>query len=162
MKLNELEIPRGARRQPKRVGRGQGSGHGKTSCRGHKGLKSRSGAGGKLRIGFEGGQMPLIRRVPKRGFTSKFKIRYQIVNVDSLNLFNNDDTVTPKELRESGLIRYARRPVKILGNGALDKKIAVTAHSVSASAKEKIEKAGGSVKNIDIPARRRNRKKESA
>ena len=100
MKLNEIAKPRGARKKIKRIGRGAGSGHGKTSCRGHKGLKARSGSGGKLGLGFEGGQMPLIRRVTKRGFRGSFKTANQIINVEDLNEFSKNDVVDPKKLKE--------------------------------------------------------------
>lgn len=148
MKLHEIPIPPGARRKIKRVGRGSGSGHGKTSGKGHKGLKARSGAGGKLRLGFEGGQMPLIRRVPKRGFRSKFKIFNQIVNVEDLNDFKNNDAVDPQKLKESNLIKSLNQPVKILGDGKLNKPLTVRAHSFSESAAKKITEAGGAVEVI--------------
>ena len=145
MKLNELVRPRGARRKIKRLGRGSGSGHGKTSCRGHKGLKARTGSGGKLRIGFEGGQMPLIRRVPKRGFRGSFKIPNQIVNVENLNKFHKDSVVDPKKLRETNIVKSSSKPIKILGTGEIKKSLTVRAHSFSKSAIEKIKKAGGKV-----------------
>ena len=142
MKLGELQPQKGARKNSKRKGRGQGSGLGHTAGRGHKGAGQRSG--NKHSPWFEGGQMPLMRRVPKRGFSNYlFKKDYQIVNladVESLGV----DTVTPELLKEKGLIRSAFKPVKILANGEVTKAISVSASSFSNSAKEKIEKAGGS------------------
>lgn len=148
MKLNEIPIPRGARRKIKRVGRGSGSGHGKTSCKGHKGLKARSGAGGKLRLGFEGGQMPLIRRIPKRGFRSGFRSINQIVNVEDLNEFRKNDIVDPQKLKENNIIKNVDIPIKILGDGEMEKSLTVRAHSFSKSAVAKIEKAGGKAELI--------------
>jgi len=132
MRLNDLAPPKGANKNSKRIGRGSGSGHGKTSCRGHKGQMSRSGR--KTRPGFEGGQMPLARRVPKRGFRNLFKTTYQIVNVEKLNRFKKDSTVTAQMLREQGLIRNVRLPVKILGMGKISKALNIQAHSVSKQA----------------------------
>ena len=149
MRLNEIRRPKGARRKIKRVGRGSGSGHGKTSCKGHKGLKARSGAGGKLRLSFEGGQMPLIRRVPKRGFRSKFKVINQIVNIENLNKFTKDSEVTPLELKKVNLIKSSFRPIKILGEGEIKKSLIVQAHSFSKSAIQKIEQAGGKVQYLE-------------
>lgn len=143
MKLSEIGIPYGARQKKKRVGRGSGSGHGKTSGKGHKGLKARSGAGGKLRLGFEGGQMPLIRRIPKRGFNSPFKVITQIINIEQLNHFRKDETVDPKKMRESNLVKTLNKPIKILGGGEMKKPLVVCAHSFSKSAMDKIAKAGG-------------------
>lgn len=156
MKLNEIGIPYGAGHRKKRVGRGVGSGHGKTSGKGHKGLKSRSGAGGKLRIGFEGGQMPLIRRIPKRGFNSKFKVINQVINIEQLNYFRKDDTVDLKKLRESNLIKTLNKPVKVLGDGDMKKSLTVCAHSFSKSALDKITKAGGKAQLISVPAKPEN------
>lgn len=148
MQLHEISKPYGARRKIKRVGRGSGSGHGKTSGKGHKGLKSRTGAGGKLRIGFEGGQMPLIRRVPKRGFRGRPKLINQIVNVEDLNEFKKNDTVDPQKLVAINIVKNARKGVKILGNGEIKKSLTVRAHSFSKAALEKIKKAGGTVEYI--------------
>jgi len=148
MKLHEISIPRGARRKIKRVGRGSGSGHGKTSGKGHKGLKARSGVGGKLRIGFEGGQMPLIRRIPKRGFRSRGKVINQVVNLEDLNEFRKNDQVDPQKLKESNHIKSSVRPVKILGGGEIKKPLTVRAHSFSASAVKKIKEAGGTTELI--------------
>jgi len=141
MKMHDLRPIAGARHKPKRVGRGPGSGHGKTSCRGHKGQKSRSGA--KLRPGFEGGQTPLYRRVPKRGFTHIKKERYRILNLRDLREF--EGSVTPEELLKKGLLKDKREKIKILGNGNLEKALIVAAHSFSKEARNKIEKAGGKV-----------------
>ncbi len=138
MKLHELSPAKGSRRARKRIGRGPGSGTGKTAGRGHKGQRSRSGF--SRRRGFEGGQMPLIRRVPKRGFTNIFRKQWAIVNVDRLADFEGD--VTPETLEERGLVR-AGLPVKILGDGEVTKALTVQAHKFSRSAQEKIEKAGG-------------------
>ena len=143
MRLNDLVAPKGLNKKPKRVGRGSGSGHGKTACRGHKGQKARSGK--KLRPGFEGGQMPLSRRVPKRGFTNTFKIKYQIVNIEKLNRFKKDSQVSPEMLEEQGLIKDAHLPVKFLGLGKISKPLSIQAGAISKQAKEKIEKAGGKI-----------------
>jgi len=143
MRLDKLVSPKGANRKPKRVGRGQGSGHGKTSCRGHKGQKARSG--GTLRPGFEGGQMPLSRRLPKRGFHNPVRVKYQIVNIEKLNRFKKDSAVTPQLLKEHGLIDDVRFPVKILSDGKISKALNIQAQAASKGAKEKIEKAGGKI-----------------
>jgi large subunit ribosomal protein L15 len=142
MKLSELAPSPGSRRKRKRVGRGPGSGHGKTSCRGHKGQNSRSGGGTKA--GFEGGQMPLQRRLPKRGFTNIFQKNRIIVNVGVLDKLE-ETTITPDVLVNEGIIKAAGDGVKILGNGDITRPITVKAHAFSASAKEKIEKAKGTI-----------------
>lgn len=141
MKLGEIRAPEGATKKKKIVGRGPGSGHGKTSTRGQKGQRARSGP--DIRVGFEGGQMPLTRRIPKRGFTSKFKKTYQIVNLVQLTAFKENSIVDPTELLKEGLIEDDRKPVKILGGGEISKPITIKAHSFSSSAIEKIKKAGG-------------------
>ena len=141
MKLHELQPAAGSTTAPKRLGRGVGSGLGKTSGKGHKGAKARSG-GGK-RPGFEGGQMPLYRRVPKRGFTNIYRIEYATVNVGLLEIFENGTTVTAETLKEAGLISKVMGGVKILGDGELTKKLTVEAAKFSESAKEKIEALGG-------------------
>lgn len=146
MKLSELKVPKGAVKKRKIRGRGAGSGHGKTSCRGHKGAKARSGPG--THMGFEGGQMPLIRRIPKRGFTSKFKILYEIVNIEKLNTFKNNSVVNVNALIENKIIRKRNAPVKILGEGKLTKSFTVKADAFSASAKKKIIEAGGKVEIV--------------
>jgi len=143
MKLSELSPNIGSKHKKKRVGRGPGSGHGGTSGRGTKGQKSRSGGG--VRLGFEGGQMPLIRRLPKRGFTRIFKKEYNIVNLKSLEeKFNDNEEVTPSALKEKRLIKKDL-PVKILGSGEITKKLNVKVNGLSKSAREKILRAGGSV-----------------
>lgn len=144
MNLSNLKPRPGAKHRTKRLGCGESSGHGKTSGKGHKGQKARSG--GSIRLGFEGGQMPLIRRIPKRGFNNaQFKTRYAVVNLGDLERFDNGTQIDEAMLREAGLVRGSIDGVKILGDGELTKNLAVTASKVSASAKEKIEKAGGSV-----------------
>jgi len=143
MELHDLHPAPGAKRPRKRVGRGPGSGSGKTAGRGHKGQKSRSGY--SRRYGFEGGQMPLVRRIPKRGFTNIFRVEFQVVNLRDLErAFSDGDTVSPETLIEKGLARGGKRPVKVLGDGELKKKLVVKAHKFSASARTGIEKAGGS------------------
>ena len=140
MKINEIGAPRGAHHKTKRRGRGSGSGHGKTSCRGRKGAKKRSGR--TTRPGFEGGQMPLMRRIPKRGFNSMFRDAYQVVNVRQLNRFVANSTVGPAEFKKAGLIGSVKEPIKILGTGKLEKILTIKAHKVSGSAKKLIEAAG--------------------
>ena len=142
MSLNNLRPPKGAKHPRKRVGRGPGSGHGKTASRGSKGAKSRSGF--RFKRGFEGGQMPLHRRVPKRGFHNPFRIEYAVVNLDTLaEVFDAGSEVTPDVLRERGLVRQADAKVKVLGRGEIAKKLIVHAHKFSGSAAEKIAAAGG-------------------
>lgn len=135
----------GSKKRKKRVGRGSGSGHGKTSCRGHKGQKSRSGGG--TRAGFEGGQMPLHRRLPKRGFRNIFKKQYAIVNLTDLSEISVS-LVTPEVFLEKGFIKNIKDGVKILGQGEIKKPLTVKAHAFSASAREKILKVGGKVETI--------------
>src|SRR5262250_3815992 len=139
--LESLRPPRGSRRRKVRVGRGIGSKLGKTSGAGNKGQKSRRGY--SRRRGFEGGQMPLHRRIPKRGFNNPFAARFAVINLEELNAFPAGETVTPELLRAHGFVR-TQQQVKILGDGELQKKLAVHAHAFSASAKDKITKAGGS------------------
>ena len=146
MKLHELHPAEGSTTAAKRLGRGVGSGLGKTSGKGHKGAKARSG-GGK-RPGFEGGQMPLYRRVPKKGFTNIFGTDYATVNVENLNVFEDGAVVDAKALLEKGILSKCEYGVKILGNGQLTKKLTVQASAFSASAKEKIEAAGGKAEVI--------------
>lgn len=141
MNLSSLKPAPGAKRKRKRVGCGQGSGHGGTSCRGHKGARSRSGH--KNYPWFEGGQMPLQRRVPKRGFRNIFKVVYQVVNVGDLERIEGTQEVTLETLRAAGLIKRLDQPVKILGDGELKKALNVSAHAFSKSAVQKIEAAGG-------------------
>ncbi|MGI6433808.1 MAG: 50S ribosomal protein L15 [Syntrophomonadaceae bacterium] len=146
MKLHELKSPSGANKRTKRIGRGIGSGHGKTSTKGHKGQKARSGGG--VRLGFEGGQMPLQRRIPKRGFTNIFKIRYAIVNVKDLNIFDDGTEVTPELLKQHGVIKNIYDGVKILGDGVLERKLTLKVHKVSRQAAEKVTALGGKVEVI--------------
>ena len=146
MKLHELKPAFGSTMAPKRLGRGVGSGLGKTSGKGHKGAKARSG-GGK-RPGFEGGQMPLVRRLPKRCFYNRFRIEYVAINVDRLEVFEDGATVTPVELIEMGIIKKIGDGIKIMGNGELTKKLTVQASKFTATAKEKIEAAGGKAEVI--------------
>jgi len=141
MRLNELRPPKGSTHAKKRLGRGSGSGRGKTSGRGHKGQRSRSGS--KSRAWFEGGQMPLYRRLPVRGFTNIFKKQYAIVNVDKLNEFPDGAVVTPKLLKSVGVIKKFEDGVKILGDGELEKSLTIKAHRFSKSALSKIKSAGG-------------------
>ena len=146
MELSNLKPKKGARHAKKRVGRGPGSGHGKTSSRGEKGQKSRSGFSRKL--GFEGGQMPLHRRLPKRGFTNIFKKEYAVINLADLERFDNGATVDEAALRQAGLVKGRNDGIKVLGNGKLSKKLTVSATKFSATAKQAIEAAGGSVQEI--------------
>lgn len=146
MKLHDLYPAEGANKKSKRVGRGIGSGHGKTSTRGHKGQNARSGGG--VRPGFEGGQMPLYRRIPKRGFTNIFKKEISVVNVEDLNVFEENTKVTPELLIEKGIIKKVKDGVKVLGNGDLKVKIDVQANAFSKSAQEKIEALGGKAEVI--------------
>ncbi|MBN1778437.1 MAG: 50S ribosomal protein L15 [Clostridiales bacterium] len=141
MKLHELQPAAGSTTSPKRLGRGTGSGLGKTSGKGHKGQKARSGGG--VRPGFEGGQMPLTRRVPKKGFTNVFRTEYATVNVGKLDIFKDGAVVTARTLREAGLVKKAMDGVKILGGGELTKKLTVQADRFSEAAKQKIETLGG-------------------
>jgi len=146
MKLNELSPAAGSRFEPKRKGRGIGSGNGKTAGKGHKGQKARSGGG--VRPGFEGGQMPLHRRLPKRGFTNIFATEYVAINVSALEKFDNGAVVDSKALLEKRIIRKTCDGVKILGNGNLSKKLTVKAAAFSESAKSKIEAAGGTAEVV--------------
>ncbi|MCA9409763.1 MAG: 50S ribosomal protein L15 [Candidatus Omnitrophica bacterium] len=147
MSTFNLPSPSGGKKSRKRVGRGRGTGLGKTSGRGMNGQNSR--AGGKRPAWFEGGQMPLIRRIPKRGFTPISRTEYQVVNLSDLSKFEAGSSVTPVELGEKGLVKDPNGLVKILGNGELSQAVNVCAHGFSASAKEKIEKAGGSVTVVE-------------
>ena len=146
MRLHELKAPAGATSKPKRKGRGTATGQGKTAGRGMNGQNSRSGGG--TRLGFEGGQMPLYRRIPKRGFTNIWRKEWAIVHVDDLNKFDNGTEVTPELLVENGLIKKVLDGVKVLGEGTLEKNITVKAHKFSKTAVEKIESAGGKAEVI--------------
>ena len=150
MQIHDLRPPKGARHARKRLGCGTGSGHGKTSGRGHKGQKAR--AGGFVRAGFEGGQMPLYRRLPRRGFNhSALAVVYDVVNVGSLSVFGDKASVTPDMLEKAGLVRGTRDVrIKMLGDGELKKALTVSAHKFSASAKQKIEAAGGTCMVIPV------------
>jgi large subunit ribosomal protein L15 len=141
--LGKLKPPRGARKGPKRVGRGPGSGHGKTACKGHKGQKARSGA--PIRAGFEGGQMPLQRRLPKRGFRNIFKERFALVNVRDLNRFPAGAVVDTEALQKAGLVKRVYDGVKILGDGDLQVAVTVKAHKFTEAARKKIEAAAGKI-----------------
>ncbi|MBM7622330.1 large subunit ribosomal protein L15 [Bacillus tianshenii] len=146
MKLHELKPNEGSRKERNRVGRGTGSGNGKTSGKGHKGQNARSGGG--VRPGFEGGQTPLFQRLPKRGFTNIHRKEYAIINLDALNRFEDGTEVTPELLLETGLVSKLNAGLKVLGNGSIEKKLTVRAHKFSSAAKEAIEAAGGSVEVI--------------
>ena len=146
MKLNELKPAFGSATDAKRKGRGAGTGNGKTAGRGHKGQGARSGSGGK--IGFEGGQMPLYRRIPKRGFTNIWGTEYTVLNVEDLNRFDADTVVTPELMKEIGMVKQVKDGIKILGNGTLEKNLTVKAHKFSKTAVEKIESAGGKAEVI--------------
>jgi large subunit ribosomal protein L15 len=146
MDLSNLSPPKGSVKNRKRVGRGPGSGHGKTSCRGHKGQKARSG--GKVRPGFEGGQMPLARRLPKRGFTNIFKKQYALIQVRDLLSFEKGSVIDPAVLVESGLVANLLDGVKLLGNGDIDIALTVKVHKCSQAAQAKIIAAGGTVEVI--------------
>ena len=141
MKLHELSPAVGSTKEAKRIGRGHGSGNGKTAGKGHKGQKARSGRG--MQLGFEGGQMPLQRRVPKRGFNNIFATKYVIINVSDLNMFDDNAVVDTEALKAKGLVNKAENGVKVLGNGELTKAVTVKAAAFSKSAVAKIEAAGG-------------------
>ncbi len=145
MKLHEMQSLEG-RKARNRVGRGMSSGNGKTSGRGHKGQKARSGGG--TRLGFEGGQLPLFQRLPKRGFTNIHRKEFAIVNLDALNRFEDGTEITPELLLEEGVVSNLKAGIKVLGKGSVEKKLTVKAHKFSASAKEAIETAGGKTEVI--------------
>ena len=146
MKLHELRAVPGATKAPKRKGRGTATGQGKTAGRGMNGQKSRSGGG--VRPGFEGGQMPLYRRIPKRVFTNIWGTEYTVLNVEDLNRFDADTVVTPELMKEIGMVKQVKDGIKILGNGTLEKNLTVKAHKFSKTAVEKIESAGGKAEVI--------------
>jgi large subunit ribosomal protein L15 len=146
MKLHELKPAEGSRKERKRLGRGIGSGTGKTAGKGHKGQNARSGGG--VRLGFEGGQTPLFRRLPKRGFTNISRKEYAVVNLDALNRFEEGTEVTPELLIETGVVSNEKAGIKILAKGNVEKKLTVKAHKFSSAAKEAIEAAGGTTEVI--------------
>jgi large subunit ribosomal protein L15 len=146
MKLSTLSPPPGSRKKRKRVGRGQGSGHGHTACKGHKGQKARSG--GKPAVGFEGGQMPLKRRLPKRGFVNIFKKHFALVDVGDLAVFEANSTVDTAALIKNGLIKKAGDGVKVLGDGTIDRPLNLKVHKCSRTALNKITAAGGQVEEL--------------
>ncbi len=148
MKMNELMPNEGATKKRKRIGRGPGSGFGKTAGRGHKGQKSRSGY--SRRFGFEGGQMPLMRRVPKRGFTNPFTKEYVPINLSMLTVFADQDVIAIEDMIRKGLVKNIKDGVKILGNGEIERAVTVKAHKFSKSAREKIEKAGGTCEVLEL------------
>ena len=151
MRLNDLSPAKGAKKKEKRIGRGPGSGHGKTSTKGHKGQLAR--AGGGKGPGFEGGQMPLTQRVPKRGFRNIFRQEVSIVNLKDLGRFEGKEPVTPEQLRNAGLVKSKTGKIKVLGDGALSKPLTIQAHLFSRSAQEKIEKAKGQAEIIKSSGR---------
>lgn len=146
MKLHELKPAIGSRKERNRVGRGIGSGNGKTSGKGHKGQNARSGGG--VRLGFEGGQTPLFQRLPKRGFTNIHRKEYAVVNLETLNRFEDGTEVTPELLIETGIVRNAKSGIKILAKGDIEKKLTVKANKFSSAAKEAIEARGGKIEVI--------------
>ena len=146
MKLHEMKYNKGARHTEKILGRGQASGQGKTAGKGHKGQNARSGGG--VAIGFEGGQTPFFKSMPKRGFTNINRVEYAVVNLSDLNRFDNGTTVTPELLKQAGIVKKSLDGVKVLGNGKLEKKLNVTCNKISKTAQAAIEKAGGKVEVI--------------
>ena len=146
MRIEDIRPAEGSTKNKKRVGRGVGSGHGKTSCKGHKGQKARSG--GTKGAGFEGGQMPLQRRIPKRGFTNIFKKEYAIINLDTLDALKDDAVITPELLIEKGVIKKSKDGLKVLANGSIQRPVTIKANAFSASAAAKIEAAGGKTEVI--------------
>ncbi len=146
MKIEDIAPAGGSRKKSKRVGRGFGSGHGKTSCKGHKGQKSRSGGG--VGPGFEGGQMPLQRRLPKRGFKNRFGIEYAVINLEKINSLEGVDLITPEILKEKGIVKDLKDGLKILGQGNIERPVTVKATAFSGSAAEKIAAAGGKTEVI--------------
>lgn len=146
MRIEDIRPAEGSTKNKKRVGRGVGSGHGKTSCKGHKGQKARSG--GTKGAGFEGGQMPLQRRIPKRGFTNIFKKEYAIINLDTLDALKDDAVITPELLIEKGVIKKRKDGLKVLANGSIQRPVTIKANAFSTSAAAKIEAAGGKTEVI--------------
>lgn len=160
MDLGHLKYAKGSRKKVKRIGRGEGSGHGGTSTKGNKGLKSRSGP--HIKAWFEGGQMPLQRRLPKFGFVNIFRKPFEVINVSALEKLEKPGKINAEFLFKAGLIENIKSPVKILGNGELTKALQIEVHAVSTSAKEKIEKAGGSVTVLGVKKTRLIKKKKAA
>ena len=160
MDLGHLKYAKGSRKKVKRIGRGEGSGHGGTSTKGNKGLKSRSGP--HIKAWFEGGQMPLQRRLPKFGFVNIFRKPFEVINVSALEKLVKPGKINAEFLFKAGLIENVKSPVKILGNGELTKALQIEVHAVSASAKKKIEKAGGSVTVLGVKKTRLIKKKKAA
>ena len=152
MQLAEILSVNDSRKKMKRVGRGPGSGHGKTSTRGHKGQKARAGKGSKIRAGFEGGQMPLYRRLPKRGFVHENKKEWTVINVEQLNVFEKNSVITPDMLQSQGITKNVKYGIKLLGNGDLKVPVTIRVHAASRSAVEKIEKAKGKLELLKRPA----------
>ncbi len=146
MKIEDIKPAAGSRRKNKRVGRGVGSGHGKTSCKGHKGQKARSG--GTVGLGFEGGQMPLQRRLPKRGFRNNFSVEFSIINLDKINGLTGIDVITPELLREKNIVKDLKDGLKVLGSGKIERPVTVRASAFSESAAAKIAAAGGKAEVI--------------
>ena len=146
MKIHELSPAKNSKRERKRIARGPGSGHGKTACRGHKGQKSRSGGG--TRPGFEGGQMPLHRRLPKRGFTNRFRKEYSIINVKDLSSFEANSSIDENALLDAGLVGTLKDGIKLLGVGEISHPVSIKVHKTSKSAREKVEAAGGKIEMI--------------
>ena len=146
MKLHLLRPAKGTKKDRKRIGRGTGSGHGKTSCRGGKGQTARSGSG--VRRGFEGGQMPLSRRLPKRGFCNIFRVEHQVVNVGQLEVFESGSDIDPDILRGKRLVRRKNSPVKVLAKGEITRPLTIKVHAISGAARKKIENVGGKVELI--------------
>ena len=146
MKIHELSPAKGAKKSRKRVARGPGSGHGKTACRGHKGQKSRSGGGS--RPGFEGGQMPLHRRLPKRGFNNRFRKEYSIINIKDLGMFEANSSVNEMDILKAGLVSNIRDGIKLLGEGEISYPVEIKVQKASRTAKEKIEAAGGKIEML--------------
>ena len=146
MKIHELSPAKNSKRSRKRIARGPGSGHGKTACRGHKGQKSRSGGG--TRPGFEGGQMPLHRRLPKRGFNNIFRKEYSIINVKDLSSFEANSSIDENALLDAGLVSTLKAGIKLLGDGEISHPVSIKVHKTSKSAREKVEAAGGKIEMI--------------
>lgn len=149
MRLSDIRRPKGAVKNRKRVGRGPGSGHGKTCCRGHKGQKAR----GKVHRWLEGGQMPLQRRVPKRGFRNRFATRFQVLNLKDLERFSGDQKIDPVALEDAGLVQLSKGPIKVLAGGEISRPLEILVHAASRKARDKIEAAGGKLELIQGAAR---------